>query len=66
MAAHAEDALRRSRIAQILDLPLAIATSKTARTESLVARQDGKVFNLVVAGAAAVRAVVAYERAVAK
>lgn len=66
MAAHAEDALRCPRVAQILDLPLAVATSETARTECLVTGQDGQILNLVVAGTAAVGAVVAYERAVAE
>ena len=64
MTAHAEDALRCSSITEVLDLPLAIATSKAGGTERLVARQDCQVFNLVAASIAAVRAVVAYERAI--
>lgn len=58
--------MRRAGIAQILDLPLAVAASKAGRAEGLVARQDGQVFDLVVTSATAVRAVVAYEGAVAE
>ena len=66
MTAHAKDALRGARIAQVLDLPLAVATSEAARAEGLVAGEDGQVFDLVSAGIAAVGAVVADEGAIAK
>lgn len=66
MTTHAEDSLRSASIPQILDLPLAIATSETAGAEGLVAGQDGEVFDLVIARAATVGTIVAYERAVAK
>lgn len=60
MARHAEDTLRRAGIAQVLDLALAIPTSKTICTKGLVTRQDGEIFNLVATVVAAVCAVVAY------
>lgn len=66
MAAHAEDALGGARISQVLNLPLAVATPKAAGAEGLVASQDGQVLDLVAAGIAAVRAVVADQRAVAE
>lgn len=66
MTAHAEDALGGPRIAEVLDLALAVAASEAARAEGLVAGEDGEILNLVVAGAAAVRAVVADEGAVAE
>lgn len=66
MARHAEDALRGAGIAQVLDLPLAVAAPETVRTEGLVAREDGQVLDLVAAVVAAVRAVVAYQRPVAE
>ena len=66
MAAHAENALRGARIAQVLNLPLAVPASKTARAEGLIAGEDGQVFDLVAASIAAVCAVVADEGAVAE
>lgn len=64
MAAHAEDALAGARITQILNLPLAIAALEAGGAKGLVARQDGEVFDLVAAGAAAVGAIVADEGAI--
>ena len=66
MTAHAKDTLRRPRVAKVLDLPLTVATPKAGAAEGLVAGEDGEVFDLVVAGAAAVGAVVAYEAAIAE
>lgn len=66
MAAHAKDALRRPRIAKVLDLPLAVATSKAGAAEGLVAGQDGEILDLVVASAAAVCTVVTYQAPVTK
>ena len=66
MAVHAKDALRRSRIAKVLDLFLAIAAFEAVCAKSLVTSQYSQIFNLVVAGAAAVGAVVADQRPVAK
>jgi hypothetical protein len=66
VAIHAEDALGCARISQILDLPFAVATSEARATERLITREDGKILDLVSAGIAAVRAIVAYQRAVAK
>jgi hypothetical protein len=63
---HAEDALRGASIAKVINLPLAISTFEAVCTECLVSGQYGQVFNLVVARAAAVCAVVAYERAIAE
>ena len=66
MTAHAKDALGRTRIAQVLDLPLAVATPKASGTERLVSREDGQVFDLVATCVAAVGAIVADERAIAQ
>nr|POE94634.1 hypothetical protein CFP56_16871 [Quercus suber] len=66
MAAHAEDALGRACIAQVLDLSLAVPAAEAGRAERLVAGEDGEVFDLVAAGVAAVGAVVADERAIAE
>ena len=66
MAEHAEDPLRGARIAQVVDLALAISASEAAGAEGLVAREYGEVLDLVAAGAAAVGALVADERAIAE
>lgn len=66
MARHAEDALRGTRVSQVLDLPLTIPTPEAAGTEGLIAREDGQIFDLVAASIAAVGAVVADEGPVAK
>ena len=66
MAAHTEDTLGSARIAQILNLPFAVATAEAARAEGLVASKDGQVFDLVAAGIAAICTVVADEGAVAE
>jgi hypothetical protein len=66
MTGHAEDALRGTGIAQVLDLALAVPTPETVCTEGLVAGQNGQVFDLVPAMVAAICAVVADERAVAE
>lgn len=47
MTIHAEYPLRCARISQVLDALLAIAAFEAIRTEGLVARQDGEVFNLI-------------------
>jgi hypothetical protein len=60
VAVHAENALRRPRISQVLNLPLAIAALEAIGTEGLIASQYGKVLNLVSAITAAVGAIVAY------
>jgi hypothetical protein len=57
MTVHTEYSLRRACITKVLDLLLAVSTSETLGAESLISGQDGQVFNFVVAGAAAVRAV---------
>lgn len=63
---HAEYALRCAGVAQIIDLPLAAATSETASTECLIAGQYSEVFDLVSASAATVSTVVTDERTVSK
>ena len=66
MTAHAKYPLRRSRISEILDLLLAVATSKTRAAECLISGENRKILDLVPTRIAAVSAVVAYERAVAE
>lgn len=66
MTAHAEYALGGARITQVLNLLLAVPTPKTSAAKSLIAREDGEVLDLVAARIAAVRAIVAYQRAVAE
>lgn len=58
--------MRGSGIAQVLDLPLAVSTAEARRAEGLVSGEDGEVFNLIAAGAAAVGAIVADEGAIAE
>lgn len=64
MAVHAKNPLRGSRVAKVLDLFLAVATFEAVGAEGLITRQYGQIFDLVAAAAAAVRAIVAYERSV--
>ena len=59
MTVHAEYALRRAGISQVLNLFLAIAALEAVCTKGLVSREDGQVLNLVPTAAAAVCAVVA-------
>lgn len=66
MAVHAENALRCPSISKVFDLSLAVATFETVGAKGLVSGQNGKIFNLVEAAAAAVGAVVAYEGTIAK
>jgi hypothetical protein len=66
VAVHTEHALGGPCIAQVLDLLFAVPTSKAAGTVGLVTREDGQVLDLVAAGAAAIGAAVADERAIAK
>lgn len=64
MTRHAEDALGSAGIAQVLNLPLAVATAETASTKGLVSGQNSQVFNLVTARIAAIGAVVTDQGAV--
>ena len=64
VAIHAKDALRRSRIFQVLNFLLATPTFEAIRTEGLIASKDSQVLDLVVADAAAVGAIVANEGAI--
>lgn len=66
MTRHAKYALRGASVSQVVNLPLAVAAFEAVRAECLVTCEDGQVFYLVAAGAAAVCAVVADERAVAE
>ena len=64
MAVHAKYPMRSPGIPEILDLSLAVPASEACRAEGLVSGEDSQVLDLVPAGAAAVGAVVADERAV--
>lgn len=66
MTAHAEDALGRSRIAEVLNLPLAVPAAEAGCTEGLLTGEDGQILDLVSAGGTAVCAVVADQGSVAK
>lgn len=66
MTLHAEYALRRPRVFEVLNLLLAIPTSKTRGTERLISRQDSQILDFVPTGAAAVGTVVANQRPVAE
>lgn len=66
MTAHAKDALRSPGITEVVYFALAVAAAEARRTECLVARKNGKVFDLVAACAAAISAVVANQGAVAQ
>lgn len=66
MTAHAKDALGGLGIAEVLDLTLAVAAAETGGTEGLVAGEDGKLLDLIAAGAAAVCTVIADQGAIAE
>ena len=66
MTVHAEHALRRSSIAQVLNLLLAATAAEASGAVCLVTRQDSQILNFLSACAAAVRAAIADERAVAQ
>ena len=59
MTRHAEDALASPRVSQVINLPFAIPAFEAICAEGLVACEYGEVFDLVVAGRAAVGAIVA-------
>ena len=59
MTVHTKDALRRSRISQILNLLLTVSTLEAGRAKRLVSRQYGQVFYFAPTVAATVCAVVA-------
>lgn len=64
MTFHAENTLRSSGIAEILDLAFAVSAAEARRTERLLPRKDSQVLDLVATGATAVGAVVADQRAI--
>jgi hypothetical protein len=66
MAAHAKNALRCLRVTQVVNLSLAIPTPKASSAKGLFTGKDCKIFNLVIARAAAVGAVVAYKGTIAE
>lgn len=66
VAFHAKDTLRRPCIFEVLDLLLTVPTSKTGRAECLVAREDGEILDFVPTRTAAIRAIIANQRAVAE
>ena len=66
MTAHTKNPLRRSGIAKVLNLPLAVSTPKTPSAERLVSSENSKVLNLVPTCRAAVCALVTDQRPVCK
>lgn len=66
MTLHAENALRCPSISKIVDLAFAVAAFEAGGAEGLVASQDGQVLDFVVTSAAAICAIIADERTVAK
>lgn len=66
VAAHAEDALARARVPQVLDLAFAVPAAEACCAERLFASENREVFDLLPAGVARVGAVVADEGAVAE
>lgn len=61
MTTHTKYALRSSCVSEVLDLALAISAPEAGCAECLVAGEDGEVFDLVPARAAAVCAVITDE-----
>jgi hypothetical protein len=64
VALHAKYALRGSRVSKVLNLALAIPATEAVCTEGLVARKYCEILDLLVAGVAAISALVANETAV--
>jgi hypothetical protein len=60
MTAHAKDPLGCLRVAQIFDFSFAVPASKASGAEGLFSGQDREIFDLIAAGTAAVRAIIAY------
>lgn len=63
---HAKDALRRPGILEVFNLFLAISAPKAGGTKGLIAGENGKIFDFVPTGTAAVGTIVANEGAVAQ
>lgn len=59
MALHAKNTLGGAGVSQILNFLLAVSAFEAAGAEGLFTGEDGKIFNLVATGTAAVGAVVA-------
>lgn len=49
VAVHAKDPLRRACITEVFDFALAVATLEAVGAESLVAGQNGEIFDFVAA-----------------
>lgn len=64
MAIHAEDTLRGAGIAQVVNLPFAVAAAKAAFAEGLLAGKDGEILDFVSAGGAAVGTIAANQGAI--
>jgi len=54
------------RIPQVLDLSFAVPATETGGAKSLIARQDGQVFDLVSARRAVVSTIIANQRPVSQ
>jgi len=63
---HTKYSLRCPCISEVVDLAFALPTSEATRAKRLVAGEDGKVLNLIIAGATAICAVVTDKGAIAE
>lgn len=66
MAIHAEDTLGGACIAQVIDLPFAIAATKTPFAEGLLAGEDSEILDLIPTGGATVGTTAADQGAIPK
>lgn len=66
MAFHAKYPLRRPGIFEVLNLLLAVSTAETGGTKGLIPGENGKIFDFVPTGTAAIGTIVANEGAVAE
>jgi len=66
MTRHAEDALAGPCVSQVVNLSLAVPAFEAVCAKGLITCEYGEIFDLIVAGGAAVGAVVADEGAVAE
>ena len=66
MTAHAKNALGGPRVSEVLDLALAVPTTKACCAERLVAGEDCKILDLVAASTAAICTIITDQRAIAE
>lgn len=66
VAIHAEDTLGSACIAQVIDLPFAIAATETSFAEGLLAGEDGEILDLIPTGGATVGTTAADQGAIPK